>query len=356
VASDERRSPPVTPDDSAFEAPAEQEMVLELSRPAPRAPAPPAQTDLPPATAPPASDPPVQAARCRRHPERVAGWWCLTCGALCPTCMAMQRLSTRRAMAVCGSCGRAVQTITIPRSAVTSFALLSRLAFWWPLRPAGVVFIATISLLGLAPVVDWIAYAAAWGYLFAIVRSAGQGTSRLVLPESLSDGPEDILMPAIRGVAATGWLWIPSAFYLERHYQFLSGGAAIPEIARDPAVWLLPVLGLPSLPIAAMAAATDIALVDLFNPLFLGRAIAGIGRDYWFCVAVLAAAWVLVGCISLVTVKFGGTVGLLVRNALLSYGCLFSARAVGGLLYLHGHAVGWGDEADYRVPVLPGAP
>src|SRR2546430_8370251 len=113
MASDERRSPPIARDDSAFEAPAEPELILELSRPAPRAPAAPPPPDLPPEPPPPPDPPPAPdsdpPARCRRHPELMAGWWCRTCGALCPSCMAMQRLSTRRAMAGCGWCGGARQ-------------------------------------------------------------------------------------------------------------------------------------------------------------------------------------------------------------------------------------------------------
>jgi hypothetical protein len=340
-----------------FDAPAEPEVVLELSVPAPRVPAPPAPRDPLPIPEAPDSQSPVGRAQCRSHPEREAGWWCEACRApLCPACTTTQRLSVAKVMLACGSCRRAVQTLTIPRSAVMPFDLWSRQALRWPLRPAGLAFIASIVLLGTVPVLDWIAYAVAWGYLFAVVRSAGKGASRVSPTETLSEGPEELLMPAIRGVAATGWLWIPAAFYLERHYEFLSGGAGISEVARDPAVWLMPILGLPSMPIAAMAAATDVAIVDLFNPLFLGRAIARIGRDYWRCVALLAAAWLLAAGASIATVKLGGTAGPMARNALLSYVCLVSARAVGALLYLHGHAVGWGDEADYRVPVLPSRP
>jgi hypothetical protein len=206
--------------------------------------------------------------------------------------------------------------------------------------------------------VDWIAYAVAWGYLFALVRSTGLGAEGFVPTETLSAGPEDLLKPAFRGVAATGWLWIPAALYLERRYEFISGGATIVEVARDPKVWLLPLLGLPSLPIAAMAAATDVTLVDLVNPVFLGRAVVRIGRDYWYGVAVVGAAC-LAGAIGTVAVtRMAGPawISFGLRQVILNYVCLASARLVGAILYLHGHAIGWGDESEYRVPVLGALP
>lgn len=190
------------------------------------------------------------------------------------------------------------------------------------------------------------------------MRSAGRGASSLVASEALSEGPEEIFRPAIRGVATTGWLWIPAAFYLERRYEFVSGGASVLEIARDPLTWLLPALALPFLPIAVIAAATDVALVDLFNPVFLVRAIMRVGGDYWRTVAAVSAM-VLVGATwSLVVGKVAGEGGLasFVRDTLVNLVLLASARAIGALLYLRGDAVGWGDETQYQVPVLGPTP
>jgi hypothetical protein len=229
-----------------------------------------------------------------------------------------------------------------------------RRALVWPLRPGPLAFIIVLSLIGFVPLVDWIAYGVAWGYLFALVRSTGRGAHGFVPTEGLSAGPEDLLKPAFRGVAAAGWLWIPTAFYLERRYEFLSGGATIDEIARDPKVWLLPLLGLPSLPIAAMAAATDVALVDLVNPVFLGRAVVRIGRDYWHAVAVVGAVCLTSAIATVSVTRMAGPawISFSLRQILLNYVCLASARLLGAVLYLHGHAIGWGDESEYRVPVL----
>jgi len=261
-------------------------------------------------------------------------------------------------MAVCASCGSAAQVITIPRSSVTPLHVLMRRALVWPLRPAPATFIITLSVLSFVPLMDWIAYGLAWGYLFGLVRSTGTGAAGFVPAEGLSAGPEDLFKPAFRGVAAAGWLWIPAAFYLERRYEFLSGGATIVEIARDPKVWLLPLLGLPSLPIAAMAAATDVALVDLFNPVFLGRAVFRIGRDYWYGVAVVGAVCLAGALATIEATKLPGAgwVAFALRQVILNYVCLASARVVGSILYLHGHAIGWGDESEYRVPVLGTVP
>jgi hypothetical protein len=263
-----------------------------------------------------------------------------------------------KAMAVCASCGRAAQIITVPRSSVTPLHVLIGRALVWPLRPAPVAFIITLSVLSFVPLLNWIAYALAWAYFFELVRSTGTGATRFAPTEGLSAGPEDLFKPAFRGVAATGWFWIPAAFYLERRYEFLSGGATIVEIARDPMVWLLPLLGLPSLPIAAMAAATDVSLVDLFNPVFLGRAVFRIGRDYWYCVAAVGAVCLAGALATIVASKlpWAAWAAFALRQVILGYVWLASARLVGSILYLHGHAIGWGDESDYRVPVLGTVP
>jgi hypothetical protein len=175
---------------------------------------------------------------------------------------------------------------------------------------------------------------------------------------SLSDGPEDIFKPAFRGVAVTGWLWIPAALYLERRHGFLSGEAGILEVARDPWVWILPLLGLPSLPIATMAAATDVDLTDLFNPLYLGGAVRRIGRDYWYTVRLVGATC-LVGSLAILAMAWINEESLTLmalRQFGLMYVCFVCSRLLGGLLYLHGYAIGWGDERDYAVPVLAPAP
>jgi hypothetical protein len=257
-------------------------------------------------------------------------------------------------MQVCATCRRVVKAITVPRSVATPLTRLLRQAVRWPLRPTGLLLIVGFSILGAIPILGWIAHAGLWAYLFALVRSTGKGAEGLLSSDSLSEGPEDLVKPAFRGIAATGWLWIPTAFYLERGYEFISGGASTLEIARDPVLWLLPLLGLPSLPIAAMAAATEVALIDLFNPVFLARAVSRIGRDYWRGVAAIGALCLSAGVVQVLIAGVAGEgfVASVLGGLVLTYACFASARAVGSILYLYGHTIDWGDESAYRVAVL----
>jgi hypothetical protein len=337
-----------------FEPPAVHEAVLELEGRAPRmrrrevsdpAPAEPAGMYRAVAAGP----------RCARHPGAAAGWRCDECNApLCPACTKLQRLSVSKTMQVCATCGRVVPAITVPRSVAEPLSGLMRQAVRWPLRPPRLVMIAGLSVVGAVPIVGWIAHAAAWAFVFALVRSTGEGARSVLPSDSLSEGPEDLLKPAFRGIAAAGWLWIPSAFYLEHRYEFISGGASILEIARDPVLWLLPLAGVPSLPIAAMAASTEVALIDLFNPVFLARAVSRIGRDYWRGVATIGALCLSAGVLQILVAGLAGEgfVAAVLRGLVLTYACFAGARAAGSILYLHGHAIGWGDESAYQVAVL----
>jgi hypothetical protein len=341
-------------DFSAFEPPALQEPVLELEG---RAPSPGRRevSNAPPAE--PAGEYRAVAAgpRCGRHPGAGAGWRCDACNALlCPACTKLRRLSVSKTMQVCATCGRAVTTITVPLSAAEPLSRLLRQAVRWPLRPPRLVLIAGLAVVGAVPVVGWFAHAAVWAYVFALVRSTGEGARSVLPSDSRTEGPEDLLKPAFRGIAAAGWLWIPSAFYLEHRYQFISGGASILEIARDPVLWLLPLAGIPSLPIAAIAAATEVALIDLFNPVFLARAVSRIGRDYWRGVATIGALCLGAGVLQVLVAGLAGEgfVATVLRGLVLTYACFAGARAAGSILYLHGHAIGWGDESTYQVPVL----
>ena len=341
-------------DSSAFEPPPVEEPVLELEVRAPKVRRPDASI---PAQTEPAGVYRVVAAgpRCARHPGAAAGWRCDGCNApLCPACTELQRLSASKTMQVCATCRRAVEAITVPRSVATPLSRLLGRAVLWPLRPAALLLIVAFSVVGALPILGWIAHAGAWAYLFALVRSTGKGVEGLVSSDSLSEGPEDLVKPAFRGIAAAGWLWIPTAFYLERRYEFISGGASILEIARDPVVWLLPLLGLPSLPIAAMAAATEVPLIDLFNPVFLARAVSRIGRDYWRAVAAIGALCLGAGVVQVLIAGVAGEgfVASVLRGLVLTYACFASARAVGSILYLFGHTIGWGNESGYRVAVL----
>ena len=103
-----------------------------------------------------------------------------------------------------------------------------------------------------------------------------------------------------------------------------------------------------------MAAATEVALIDLFNPVFLARAVSRIGRDYWRAVATIGALCLSAGVLQILVAALAGEgfVAAVLRGLVVTYACLAGARAAGSVLYLHGHAIGWGAESAYQVAVL----
>lgn len=353
-------------DERAFRAPPEGDVVLELAVVERRAQPDtnPAAADAPAAPGKPLVPVPPSVLEeaaatgkvaCGRHLDQSAGWWCDLCAlALCRRCTVTQMLSRRSSMLLCGQCRRAMEAITVPRATMTPMTLLARRAWLWPLRRVPLVIMVLLSAISFIPILGWIGDASVWVYLFALVRSTARGEETLLGIAPLSEGPEDILKPAFRGVAVTGWLWIPAALYLERRYGFISGDATIRQVARDPWVWLLPLLGLPSVPIATIAAATDVGMVDLFNPLYLGGAIRRIGRDYWYTVRLVGTACLVGGLaiVAMARISEESLTSLALRQVGVMYVCFASARLLGGLLSLYGYAIGWGDERDYRVPLL----
>lgn len=176
---------PTAVSDAAFAPPPPPpEPVLELDlpppppQPAPGAPA--AHAEPAPASmAEPAvsRSAHVEAApnRCPRHPGRVAGWSCEGCGRLCPACARAERLSPTKSMTVCRVCGRMAQTITVHRSDRTPLGVLLGKSVLWPLRPVGVGFALVLAALELAPVVGWIACAAAWAFCSRSCGAPGEG-------------------------------------------------------------------------------------------------------------------------------------------------------------------------------------
>src|SRR6185369_12482763 len=106
-------------DSSAFEPPPAEEPVLELEVRAPKVRRP--DASIPAQTEPAGRYRSVAAGpRCARHPGAAAGWRCDGCDApLCPACTQLRRLSASKTMQVCGTCGRAVKAITVPRSVAT---------------------------------------------------------------------------------------------------------------------------------------------------------------------------------------------------------------------------------------------
>ena len=309
---------------------------------------------------------------CRQHPLEPAGWSCAGCRAdLCADCVAKQIGGPKgRQIPICCACGRGVVPIMVHRRDAQPFARRLWRAFDFPLGSTGIIslfFVGFVrALTSYAGAGSMIMGAGAfalrqglyWAFIFFIIRSVANSERKLGV-FGFTDIHSDLIAPAVKGIFATAILWIPAVIYI-----YLAAGEGLAGILtypsyRDPAVWLLALLGALYAPMALLAAATEMGFGSILNPIFIGQSIMRIGKDYFLAVVVVgmvlllggAAAALLGALFMMLPVPFVGrwlalTVGL--------YAPFVAAGILGHLLWVHGEVLDWGRNADYQTLFLPG--
>jgi hypothetical protein len=310
--------------------------------------------------------------RCGRHPGALAGWVCSGCHTrLCPACAATRAAGPTSSYTVCALCGDGAVPIVAPRAVLRPFTERLLPAPSWPLGKSVLAslvalagFRALLSYRGFAPlqaqaVVAGASVGAFWAYIFYIIRHTASGQRGLGVPE-FRDVKEDLFAPATKGAAATALIWVPAVLYLLVSNGWDWQALFAPGNFRDPVIWLLVLLGIAYCPMALVAAATDIELVGMLNPLQIVRYIGKAGRDYLITVAALALLAVPGALIS-------GLIAPLLRGLPIPFFCRWlaeaatlyvpfvMARVLGTLLHVHGDALDWGNASEYEEPVLPDA-
>lgn len=311
--------------------------------------------------------------KCGRHPTALAGWICSGCGIrLCPECTATRPAGVGSSYTVCVPCGQAATRLVAPRAQLRPFSERLLHAPAWALTRSPLLslvalaaFRTLLSYRGFAPpgataIVAGASIGAFWSYVFYIIRHTASGQFGLGVPE-FRDLKEDLFTPASKGAAATAVIWVPAVLYLLVRHDWELAAAFEPASFVDPVVWLLVAMGIAYCPMALVAAATDIELIGLLNPLQIIRYIVKAGRDYV----------TIVGALLLMAIP-GAIIQAFVAPALLAlpipffcrwlaeaaslYVPFVMARMLGILLHVHGDALDWGNTSDYEDPILDAQP
>jgi hypothetical protein len=197
-----------------------------------------------------------------------------------------------------------------------------------------------------------------WAFVFFIIRSVASGARKMGVIE-LSDLHSDLIAPASKGVLATGILWLPAMVYIYATSEHGMAGFFLLATYKDPVVWLMAALGMLYVPMALIAAATDLGMGHILNPVFIGQCIYRMGRDYF--VATLSAAVVLLvggGISALLGAAIAHLplpfVGRWITFTVELYPPFVAAGILGMLLHVHGEVLDWGRGEEYQELVLPG--
>lgn len=293
---------------------------------------------------------------CETHPATLAAWRCPQHGDLCPDCAA-ERKTGLSSLVVCVHCGALAPVITAPRARV-SFASRLPGALAYPASWHGLAVMAGLGLvMAFMPrftifglIFSWGLY---WSYMFALIEQSANGSDVIEAPDFTSVW-DDIFGPAVRGLAATGVIWVPAV---------LIGVFGVSADAPLGAMWLPIVLvvlaGVFYAPMAILVAATRNPFYQVINPYFVIVCVGRLGSDY----AIAVGAIVLLGAVQLLVKLIAGVVDRLPIPILASwlaaviglYVPFVMARVLGLLLYVRGVDLGYGVAAEYDEPVLPGA-
>ena len=297
---------------------------------------------------------------------------CATCRAdLCPDCVAKQPGGPRGTqLPVCCACGRKVEPITVHRRAVQTFSSRLPRAFAFPLCAAGIIALLFVGLVrafssyvGIASFLMGgalfvVRQGLYWAFVFFIIRGVASGARQMGIFD-FTDLYSDLVVPAFKGIVSTAILWIPAVVYVYATSEHGLGGFFLLSTYKDPVVWLMAVLGPLYVPMALLAAATDLGFGHILNPIFICHCIYRIGRDYF-------VATLLAGVVLLVGEGFSALVGASLDRLPLPfigrwitctvqlYPPFVAAGMLGVLLYVHGEVLDWGASAEYQELVLPG--
>jgi hypothetical protein len=174
-----------------------------------------------------------------------------------------------------------------------------------------------------------------------------------------TDIHSDLIAPAVKGILSTAILWIPAVIYVYLAADNGLVGLLTYPSHRDPAVWLLCVLGVLYAPMALLAAATDLGFGHILNPIFIGHAVYRMGKDYFVAVAAIAVVLLLgAGVSALLAAAFARApvpfVGRWITFTADLYAPFVAAGMLGILLHVHGEVLDWGRSEEYQELLLPG--
>ncbi len=255
------------------------------------------------------------------------------------------------------------------RRAAQGFGSRLGRAFAFPLGSTGIIALAFVgfvraltSYAGAASMAGAGSFALRqglyWAFLFFIIRQVADGQRRMGVFD-FSDIQSDLVAPASKGILATAILWLPAVVYVYLAADDGLSGILTYPFYRDPNVWLLALLGALYVPMALIAAATDLGFGHLLNPIFIFQSIYRMGRDYLLAVLTIGAVLLVGGglaallgaALAALPVPF---VGRWLSAAVGLYPPFVAAGVMGLLLYVHGEVLDWGRAEDYATPLLPG--
>lgn len=307
---------------------------------------------------------------CSRHGNKPAGWVCTGCKRnLCADCVAELPTPGVNRLAVCTTCGAATEPLVIWRARAMPFWQRLLAAPQYPLTRSGLMsmialaaFLTVCELLSIGMfglIMLAVRGGAYWSYMFFIIRRSADGSEKLGTPE-FHDVQESLVMPMVRGFVATMIVWLPAAIYVFGFSPWDVADITNLEWLGDPFFWCFVAAGICYAPMALIAAATNIGLLGMLNPVQIIGYIRPIGRDYFVAVGALLVVvpfelfvtWLARNIPSALPIPLVST---LVANVIWLYPSFVMANILGQVLYVHGHALDWGDEAQYLDHLLPGA-
>jgi len=258
-------------------------------------------------------------------------------------------------------------TLTRPRSEVMPFYKRLVQAPLFPFSRSGLLTIGGLALMllvlgymgvGLASIfVLVIRNGIYWSYVFYLIRQTANGNKRLGTPEFRNVG-EDIVMPLIRGIVGTSIVWFPAFLYIATSDWSLDEIVNL-TVLEDPILWLFVAGGIIYAPMAIIAAATDIGILGMLNPIQIVGYIRRTGIDYFVAILglifMIPLHWVIgiLGTLLSTALPIPVLSGWLMQVFSL-YPMFVWAHMMGLVLFVHGQALDWGDDQLYQEPILPG--
>lgn len=247
-------------------------------------------------------------------------------------------------------CGELADPIRVPR-AREPYSRRVLGAFVFPLSRNALlamlalgIFLRVLAFGGALGIL--VGQAVLWSYVFSLTRAGARGIDD-VEPPDFTHVWDEIVVPLLLVAAVGLLLWAP-ALVLDGVFF---GLVFVPD---EPALRVLPVIGLLYLPMGLMVAATTGSILRAANPVVGLLFAVKLGGDYLTALALLFVLGFVYAGLSFVAlaVSFLPFVGPVLGAMILSYPFLVLGRALGLLLQAHGAGLGYSSAAEDLVPAL----
>ena len=274
---------------------------------------------------------------CSTHPQEIAGWKCERCGKkFCSQCVQYQTFGMVK-VAVCDQCKDRCIELKPPRMVKPFWTQIPQMLSY-PFVKGGAAITIIGAIVAMLPYIGLIIYP----YSLSILNASARGKDRMPDWPDFSDIWEDILLPALRLMIGSLYVFVPLGIYIYLKFKLIfdiSDPSTFMKILLDPINLLFIIFAWVYLPMVTIIVAVFKRLMPALNPITVFRLINAIKKEYFIMLLLGLLFGLANGVISGIIgiFPFGSFFGKMINW----YFLIVEMRLLGLMVYQVEEKLGW---------------